>query len=67
VEVDLTGKKSGRGTYLCRHPACWEAALKKGRLDVALRTQIRAEDKQALQEFASTLALAPEVSGGHDL
>lgn len=61
VEVDPTGKKSGRGAYLCRHAPCWEAALKRGRLDLTLRTQIRAEDKQALREFASTLALAAEA------
>ena len=35
VEIDLTGKKPGRGAYLCRQRVeCWEAApLKKDRLD----------------------------------
>ena len=58
VEVDLTGKKSGRGAYLCSDPACWEATLKRDRLAVALRTEISQEDRQALQEFARTTAIA---------
>ena len=28
VEIDPTGKKSGRGTYLCKTKSCWDAALK---------------------------------------
>ena len=29
VGVDPTGKRSGRGAYLCLQPPCWQAALKK--------------------------------------
>jgi uncharacterized protein len=53
VEVDLTGKKSGRGAYLCPLRACWEKALQDtGRLEHALRTRIRPENKEALVNYA---------------
>ncbi len=55
VEVDLTGKKAGRGAYLCREGACWETALSKGRLDAALRTKLSSGDRRRLAEFAAAL------------
>ena len=42
VEVDVTGKKSGRGAYLCSSRQCWQ---------IALRTRLSAEERQALQAF----------------
>ncbi len=27
VGLDPTGKRNGRGAYLCHNPACWERAL----------------------------------------
>jgi len=61
VEIDLTGKKAGRGAYL--HPAyvCWEQALKKGRLEQALKTKLKPDDKLRLMEFATTLRDAVTV------
>ncbi|WLF68150.1 YlxR family protein [Clostridium septicum] len=32
VSVDLTGKKSGRGAYICKNSACLEKAFKAKRL-----------------------------------
>jgi uncharacterized protein len=32
VRVDLTGKVSGRGAYVCPKPTCIERALREGRL-----------------------------------
>ena len=32
VSVDLTGKKSGRGTYICKDKECLEKAFKAKRL-----------------------------------
>ncbi len=55
VEVDLTGKKPGRGAYLCNSTACWEIACKKGRLDHALHTNICSDHRQELMEFAAQL------------
>ena len=55
VELDLTGKKSGRGAYLCRSADCWEAGLKKDRLANALKTTITNDDRKKLAEFAASL------------
>jgi predicted RNA-binding protein YlxR (DUF448 family) len=39
VEIDETGKKAGRGAYLCRTRDCWDNALKKKSLEYALVLQ----------------------------
>lgn len=52
VQVDLTGKANGRGAYLCRNRACWDVALRRGKLAGALRVPgIRPTDQEALREF----------------
>ena len=55
VEVDLTGKQAGRGAYLCASYPCWEQALKKGRIEAALKVKASAGDKLRLTQFATTL------------
>ena len=56
VEIDPTGRRAGRGAYLCAQLSCWQDALAKDRLARALRTTIVPEDRGALaahaQEFA---------------
>ena len=61
VEVDLTGKRSGRGAYLCPTPDCWRLAVKKGSLDRALKTSVSARDKEALLQYAQSLEPEAEV------
>ena len=61
VEIDPTGKRPARGAYLCHNPGCWEQAIKKGRLDNALRTKIPAADREALLRYGAE-RLAAEVS-----
>lgn len=63
VEVDPTGKKSGRGAYLCRRVACWEDELKRSRLAKALRTTLSEESRAALQAFAATLPAEAPAGG----
>jgi predicted RNA-binding protein YlxR (DUF448 family) len=63
VEVDPTGKKSGRGAYLCRQVTCWEEALKRNRLAKALRTTLTEESRAVLQAFAATLPAEAPASG----
>ncbi len=53
VEVDLTGKKSGRGAYLCPARACWESACNTGKLEYALRTKLKTENKEKLVNYAA--------------
>ncbi len=40
VDIDPTGKKSGRGVYLCRSVECLEGATKGKKLERALETAI---------------------------
>jgi hypothetical protein len=61
VEVDPTGKRSGRGAYLCPTPGCWRLAVQKGRLDRALKTSVSARDKEALLQYAQSLEPEAEV------
>jgi predicted RNA-binding protein YlxR (DUF448 family) len=60
VDVDPTGKKSGRGAYLCKVPGCWEAALGKDRLSRALKVRLTAEERETLLEYAGLFAPADE-------
>ena len=55
VEVDTSARKSGRGAYLCPKKGCWELALKKNRLDYALRTKLSNDNRQILMEYGSDL------------
>jgi len=43
VEVDLTGKKNGRGAYICPSTSCLEKAIKTKRLSRAFEMQIENE------------------------
>jgi predicted RNA-binding protein YlxR (DUF448 family) len=48
IEVDASGKMSGRGTYLCKEIGCWEEGLKGSRLEHSLKTCINQENKNSL-------------------
>ncbi len=48
VEIDLTGKKQGRGVYLCPDESCWSRSLKKGRLEHAARVKLGDDNRQSL-------------------
>lgn len=55
AEIDVFGKKPGRGAYLCPSKTCWELAFKKNRLDYALRTRLRDDNRQTLHEYIRNL------------
>jgi len=40
VSLDFTGKKAGRGAYLCPDPACFKKARRGGRIAHALECEI---------------------------
>ena len=63
VEVDATGKRPGRGAYLCGQRSCWEEALKKDRLARALRTTISSKDQEALRRYAQQFDAAGAAAG----
>jgi predicted RNA-binding protein YlxR (DUF448 family) len=60
VEIDASGKKSGRGAYLCRAQQCWQSALKKERLDHALKAKLTPEEKESLLQYAHSLPVQGE-------
>lgn len=50
VSLDFTGKKSGRGAYVCKNSACFKKARKTNRFKVNLDCEIPEEVLQALEE-----------------
>jgi uncharacterized protein len=50
VQLDPTGKRNGRGAYLCHEAACWKRAIETDILEKALRTTLTVEDRQRLSE-----------------
>ncbi|NOZ26842.1 MAG: YlxR family protein [Chloroflexi bacterium] len=65
VVIDPTGKRSGRGAYLCRSQECWQKILASGgrRLEHALKTHIDAEALAMLEAYARELAPAETQEG----
>lgn len=59
VEVDPTGKRSGRGAYVCPDPACLEAAFRNERLERALEVKLEPHLAGALREAASRPPVRP--------
>ena len=55
VGIDATGKKSGRGAYLCAKLSCWDTAIKKKRLEQEFETTISDEDRAELDAYIATL------------
>lgn len=43
VSLDLTGKKSGRGAYICRNVECLKKARRSGRIGRSLDVSIPEE------------------------
>ena len=64
VEVDPTGKKNGRGAYLCEIPMCWEKALKTGLLSRALNITLSQETIASLRQHAASLPPPSPVAVG---
>jgi uncharacterized protein len=60
VELDATGKKSGRGAYLCAKRSCWDLALRKGKLEHEFELTLLPEDRAALEAYMETLP--PELA-----
>ncbi len=55
VIVDETGKRNGRGAYLCRRRTCWQQALRRGSLERALRVRLTPQEVTAIQRYADSL------------
>lgn len=57
VCIDLTGKKSGRGAYICKSETCFKKAVKSKRIQSNLEITLTDE---------LTEALAKEISGENE-
>jgi len=56
VAIDPTGKKPGRGAYVCAERGCWETALKRKAVERALKIEtIDPSNRQMLSDHALTL------------
>jgi uncharacterized protein len=64
IEPDPTGRRNGRGAYLCTKAACWEKALGTGILSRALNVEIDTESLDALRRYAATLPLETSEAAG---
>lgn len=50
ISIDLTGKKPGRGAYICKNIECLKNAYKTKRLDKNLETKLSDEIYDKLKE-----------------
>ncbi len=50
ISLDFTGKKAGRGAYLCRNVTCLRHAMKSHRAEQNLECRIPDEVYRALEE-----------------
>ena len=50
ISLDITGKKNGRGAYICKNEKCLENAFKKKQVDYAFKDKVEAETYEILRE-----------------
>lgn len=50
ISIDATGKKQGRGAYICKSPECFEKARKGKRLEKAFETKIDEDIYEMLKQ-----------------
>ena len=55
IELDKTGKKNGRGAYVCPTPGCWEKALTGKQLERTLRHPLSQANRAELKSSGKTL------------
>jgi len=50
VSLDTTGKKNGRGAYICKNTACFEKAVKAKKFERAFSVMIPNDITESLKE-----------------
>ena len=53
IEVDLTGKKNGRGAYICKKEECLEKIIKSKRLERVFEKEISTELYESIRGVIS--------------
>ena len=56
VSLDPSGKKNGRGAYLCRNPECMKKALKQRQLERQLEVTLTPEVTDGLTSAMEALS-----------
>jgi len=64
ISFDLTGRKPGRGAYVCHSRECLLRAIKQKQLERQLEVQLTEEVAQQLQQ---TIAVLPPDGGDEPL
>ncbi len=55
MTLDATGKKSGRGAYICKNPSCLKKCRKNGRVAKSLKVAVPDEIYDRLEEEINLL------------
>lgn len=55
VSIDPTGKKNGRGAYICIDSSCVELAKKNRRLEHALKTEITENMYEEINDYVKNV------------
>lgn len=50
ISIDITGKKNGRGAYICKNEECLTGAFKKKQLDYAFKDKVSLSTYEILRE-----------------
>lgn len=56
IILDLTGKKAGRGAYICNSEACFTRAYKEKKLERALKQALPPETYEEIKACILTVA-----------
>ena len=56
VVIDITGKRNGRGAYICLSCRGSSSDFRRDRMELSLRTKINENDWEALVQIVKTLA-----------
>lgn len=49
IEVDLTGKKNGRGAYICKNEECLNKLIKTKKLEKAFKQEISTDIYESIR------------------
>ena len=64
VSLDPTGKKPGRGAYVCKDPACLGRAIRQRQLERQLETPLGEDTAQPLRDTLDALLREEAGAGG---
>jgi uncharacterized protein len=62
IAVDVTGRKAGRGAYLCKNESCLIRAIKQKQLERAFETTISDDVVKNIKQQVGTVV----ISDNHD-